>query len=189
MRLRRTGASGRRGAPLKPAPRRERKFGSPHTRNGGKYWLPVILVAVVLCYAQCRWFDKAKKSRAASLDSPLANKIAEKMLEMKGIKPEGEGKASGNASQSQGGGVAWGSGAAAGGTAESRGHVETCETCEGTGRAEDGGLCPLCLGHGARYLRRAPNEHICPSCVGMGRVLQEDGTPAECPRCGGRGVE
>lgn len=188
MRLRRTGASGRRGAPLKPAPRRERKFGSPHTRNGGKYWLPVILVAVVLCYAQCRWFDKAKKSRAASLDSPIANKIAEKMLEMKGIAPEGE-KAKGNASPPQGGTVSWGAGAA-GGRAEAHGQTEICETCEGTGRAENGGPCPLCYGHGARYLRKiSPNEKICPSCVGMGRILLDDGRAAECPRCAGRGLE
>ena len=78
---------------MKNAPPKQRTFGSPRTRSGGKYWLPVILVAVVLCYAQCRWIEKAKRSRAASLDSPLANKIAEKMLEMKGIAPEGKSKA------------------------------------------------------------------------------------------------
>lgn len=154
--------------------------------------MPVMLVAVVLCYAQCRWFDKAKKSRAASLDSPLANKIAEKMLEMKGIAPEGAGKAAGGGSgggTAAGGAGGWTVGAA-GGVSDGIGQTVPCETCEGTGRAENGGECPLCFGHGARFLRRtSPSQHICPSCVGMGRILDDSGQATTCPRCGGRGLE
>lgn len=184
MRLRRTGAVRSRSAPLKPT------LGPTlgGRRSNGKYWLPVMLVAVVLFFAQCRWIEKAKKQRVASLDSPLANKIAEKMLAMKGIPAEGADRTeTGTKNAVPAGGWAVG---AAGGVGDGLGQTVPCETCEGTGRAEDGGPCPLCFGHGARFLRRtAPDQHICPSCVGMGRILLEDGTAADCPRCSGRGLE
>lgn len=180
------------GAPLKNAPRPERKFGSARTRGGGKYWLPVMLVAVVLFYAQCRWIDKAKRERAESIDSPLANQIAEKMMAMKGIPVEKKGEGGGGAGE-KAAGQKWvvGMGAPGGGEmAGGRDEMVTCEACEGVGRGDDGGACPLCFGHGARFLRwLEPGDRLCPSCVGMGRVADGGGGAEICPRCGGRGLE
>lgn len=153
-------------------------------KGGGKYWLPVIAVAVVLFWAQARWFARAKRAGAARIDSPVAEMIAEKMRAIKGI-PEDKPAAAPGA----------GAAAAAGSTASSgpgilREDVVPCETCAGTGKTDDGSACPLCFGHGARLLRRVEGrEHLCTACAGMGRVLSDAGTPELCPRCSGRGIE
>jgi len=179
-----------RGAPLKSAAKAS-PFGSPR-RGGGKYWLPVMLLAVVLFYAQCRWIDKAKRTRADSMDSPIANQIAARMLAMKGIpaeeKGEGEGEAAAGREWVVGMGMAVPApgGEGAGGLDE----MVECGACAGVGRGEDGGPCPLCFGHGARFLRKLdPSERLCLSCAGMGRIATGDGGAETCPRCGGRGLE
>ena len=159
-------------------------------RGGGKYWLAVLAAAAVLFWAQARWFEGARKRGAARLDSPVAEKIANKMLAMKGLAPEEDGGAGGKSAGNAAGAVGYGAGAAGGAGGAIREEVRACETCEGTGKTEDGGRCPLCYGHGARLLRRVEGvERLCPSCVGMGRVMGEDGEAETCPRCGGRGVE
>lgn len=157
-----------------------RKPALGHGKGGGKYWLAVLLVAVVLFWAQARWFDRAKRAGAARFDSPVAEKIAEKMRAIKGLPEE----------KPADGAAAAAAPAAATGPGILREDVIPCETCAGTGKAGDGSFCPLCFGHGARFLRRIEGrERLCPACGGMGRVPGGDAPAELCPRCSGRGIE
>ncbi|MDJ0554645.1 MAG: molecular chaperone DnaJ [Microcoleaceae cyanobacterium MO_207.B10] len=69
-------------------------------------------------------------------------------------------------------------------------HLETCETCKGSG-AKPGSrpqICSTCGGTGqVRRATRTPfgsftQVSVCPSCNGSGQVIEE-----KCPSCGGRG--
>jgi molecular chaperone DnaJ len=69
-------------------------------------------------------------------------------------------------------------------------HLETCETCSGTG-AKAGTApktCSTCSGTGqVRRATRTPfgsftQVSVCPSCNGTGEVIEE-----KCPTCGGKG--
>ena len=69
-------------------------------------------------------------------------------------------------------------------------HLETCETCEGSGAKPGSGAstCSTCSGSGqVRRATRTPfgsfaQVSVCPTCNGEGRVIEE-----KCETCGGAG--
>lgn len=69
-------------------------------------------------------------------------------------------------------------------------HLETCQTCQGTGAKPGSGasVCSTCSGSGqVRRATRTPfgsfaQVSVCPTCNGEGRVIEE-----KCETCGGAG--
>lgn len=77
----------------------------------------------------------------------------------------------------------------------------SCKMCEGSGRVVPPGWtaktkeCPLCRGSGSRDVKLKPNETLCPSCGGMGRIDDSRVTARGksysakyCSKCSGDGA-
>ena len=143
--------------------------------GGAKYWGLLLVLGAVAFFAQMRWMNGAKRRSAEDMGG-IALKLNEYLNGQAGT---GEKK-----SAPKGGGTG------AGGVLE-----VPCDACGGTGWQLDGEsgrreTCPICLGHGARLLRKLhEDDYLCMACAGLGRVPDGEGGGMECPRCGGRGLE